>query len=574
MTTITKSNLMEKQWKLLETDETIVQQLEKKLGIHPIFCRLLVQRGITTPEQVKQFFQPKLKQLHDPFLMKDMDKAVERLERAIQNNEKILLFGDYDVDGTTSVALLYSFLQRHHSNLDYYLPDRYKEGYGLSFEGIEYAQENDVKLLITLDCGITAIDQVQRANEYGIDVIICDHHLPEKQLPKANAVLDPKRPDCNYPFKELSGCGVGFKLAQAYVEKNGLDWRQLEDLLDLLVISIASDIVPIVDENRVLAYFGLQKLNSTKRLGLRALINLSRREPPLTISDIVFGIGPMINAAGRLADAEKAVRLMLSVEKGVAADYARVLDYRNQMRKEFDQRIAEEARKLVQQDPLWQDRKSIVLYQSHWHKGVVGIAAARMVEEYHRPAIIFTESEGKIVGSARSIKGFDIHEAIGMCKDLLISYGGHAHAAGLSLYPENLVFFQERFEAVVETLASEEIFVPEIPISAEIDLKDITPHFWDTLRQFAPFGPGNRNPNFVVRQVRDTGYSRLLRGNHLRIAVGQPDSAAQYGVAFGRGDDFEKVKTRKPFDICFNLQENRWEGNSYLQLMVKDMKFG
>ncbi len=574
MTTITKSNLMEKQWKLLETDETIVQQLEKKLGIHPIFCRLLVQRGITTPEQVKQFFQPKLKQLHDPFLMKDMDKAVERLERAIQNNEKILLFGDYDVDGTTSVALLYSFLQRHHSNLDYYLPDRYKEGYGLSFEGIEYAQENDVKLLITLDCGITAIDQVQRANEYGIDVIICDHHLPEKQLPKANAVLDPKRPDCNYPFKELSGCGVGFKLAQAYVEKNGLDWRQLEDLLDLLVISIASDIVPIVDENRVLAYFGLQKLNSTKRLGLRALINLSRREPPLTISDIVFGIGPMINAAGRLADAEKAVRLMLSVEKSVAADYARVLDYRNQMRKEFDQRIAEEARKLVQQDPLWQDRKSIVLYQSHWHKGVVGIAAARMVEEYHRPAIIFTESEGKIVGSARSIKGFDIHEAIGMCKDLLISYGGHAHAAGLSLYPENLVFFQERFEAVVETLASEEIFVPEIPISAEIDLKDITPHFWDTLRQFAPFGPGNRNPNFVVRQVRDTGYSRLLRGNHLRIAVGQPDSAAQYGVAFGRGDDFEKVKTRKPFDICFNLQENRWEGNSYLQLMVKDMKFG
>lgn len=574
MVTITKSNPMEKQWKLLEADETAVQQLEKKLGIHPVFCRLLVQRGITTAQQAKQFFQPELKQLHDPFLMKDMDRAVERLERAIQNNEKILLFGDYDVDGTTAIALLYSFLQHHHPNLDYYLPDRYKEGYGLSFEGIEYAHENHIKLLITLDCGITALDQVQRANEYGMDVIICDHHLPESKLPEAFAVLDPKRPDCNYPFKELSGCGVAFKLAQAYVEKNNLDWSQLEELLDLLVISIASDIVRIVDENRVLAFFGLQKLNATKRLGLRALINLSRREPPLTISDIVFGIGPMINAAGRLADAEKAVRLMLSADKGVAADYARVLDYRNQMRKEFDQRIAEEARKLLQQDPLWQERKSIVLYQAHWHKGVVGIAAARMVEEYHRPAIILTESEGKIVGSARSIKGFDIHEAIGMCRDLLISYGGHAHAAGLSMYPENLIFFQERFEAVVDTLASEEVFVPEITVSAEIYLKDITPYFWDTLRQFAPFGPGNRNPNFVVRNVRDTGYSRLLRGNHLRVAVGQPDSAPQYGVAFGRGDDFEKVKTRQPFDICFNLQENRWEGNAYLQLMVKDMKFG
>ncbi len=572
--TTTKSAPMEKAWKLFESEDATVRQLEESLGIHPVFCQLLVQRGITTYEQAKRFFRPERSHLHDPFLMKDMDKAVARLEKAIQNNEKILFFGDYDVDGTTAVALMYSFLQKHHKNLDYYLPDRYKEGYGVSLEGIEYARENDVKLLITLDCGITAAEQVGRANQYGIDIIICDHHLPEEQLPEALAVLDPKRADCAYPFKELSGCGVAFKLAQAYVEKNNLDWSQLEELLDLLVISIASDIVPIVDENRVLAFFGLQKLNSTERLGLRALINLSRREPPLTISDIVFGIGPMINAAGRLADAEKAVRLMLSAEKHVAADYARVLEFRNQMRKEFDQRIAEEARQMMAKDPDWQERKSIVLYQAHWHKGIVGIAAARMVEEYHRPTIILTESEGKIVGSARSIKGFDIHEAIGMCKDLLISYGGHAHAAGLSLSPENLIFFQERFAAAVEVLASDDIFTPEIAASAEIKLKDITPGFWNILRQFAPFGPGNRNPNFIARGVRDTGYSRLLRGNTLRLAVGQADSPAYYGVAFGRGEDFEKVHTRQPFDICFTLQENRWEGNARLQLIVKDMKFG
>ncbi len=573
MMTNTLPTPMEKHWKIQESDAKVVAALQEALRIQPVFCQLLAQRGIHTYDDAKRFFRPEWSHLHDPFLMRDMDRAVARLTQAIENQEKILLYGDYDVDGTTAIALLYSFLQRFHKNLDYYIPDRYKEGYGVSFDGIEYAQQHGVQLLITLDCGITAVDQVRRANDYGINVIICDHHLPEAQLPAAVAVLDPKRPDCHYPFRELSGCGVAFKLAQAYTQQYQLDEAPLRELLDLLVISIACDIVPVVDENRTLAWFGLQQLNRTGRPGLHALIGASRREPPLTISDIVFGLGPMINAAGRLADADQAVRLMLAAEMSVAVDYARVLSHRNDLRREFDQRIAGEAQQLFEQDPRWPERRSMVLYQPHWHKGVVGIAAARMVEQYHRPAIILTESEGKIVGSARSIRGFDIHKAIGRCRDLLVSFGGHAHAAGLSLFPENLVAFQERFEAVVETTASPDIFAPEISVAAEIELKDITPAFWHILRQFAPFGPGNRNPNFVVRGVRDTGYSRSLRSNTLRLAVAQPGSTPQYGVAFGQGAALEKVQTRRPFDICFNLQENRWDGHTSLQMVVKDMQF-
>lgn len=573
MKVLAKSISMEKQWILREAEENKMEKLQKDLGIHAVFCRMLVQRGLETFEDAKRFFRPDWAHLHDPFLMQDMDKAVTRLEKAMQHQDKILLYGDYDVDGTTSVALMYSFLYPHHRHLDYYLPDRDKEGYGLSLEGIEYAHAKGIGLIIAMDCGITAVEQVRRANEYGIDVIICDHHLPEAKLPEAVAVLDPKRPDCPYPFKELSGCGVAFKLAQAYVLKNELEESQLYDLLDLLVISIASDIVPIVDENRVLAWYGLQKLNMTKRPGLRALIDKSKREPPLTISDIVFGIGPMINAAGRLADAEQAVRLMLSAEPSVAADYARVLEYRNQLRREFDQRIAQEARELWERHPNWQEKRSIVLYQPHWHKGVVGIVAARMVENYHRPTIILTRSGNHVVGSARSVRGFDIHQAIGMCSDLLISYGGHAHAAGLTMRPEDVLFFQDRFDAVVDTLASDDVFVPEIQVDAEIDLTDITDNFWNILRQFAPFGPCNRSPVFVCRNVRDTGYSRLLKESHVRLTIGQPGSPAFYGIAFGQGADFKRVKTRKPFDVCFTLQENKWAGKSSLQLMVKDMKF-
>lgn len=565
--------VLEKRWCTLETNEETVYQLQTQLGIHPLFCQLLVQRGITTFEAAKRFFRPEWQHLHDPLLMKDMEKAVDRLSEAIKKGEKIMLYGDYDVDGTTSIALLYTFLEKYHKNLTYYIPDRYKEGYGVSMEGIEYAHAQKVNLIITLDCGITAVDQVQRANQLGIDVIICDHHLPEEKLPAAIAVLDAKRPDCAYPFKELSGCGVAFKLAQAYVEAHDLDWNQLIELTDLLAVSIACDIVPIVDENRTLAWFGLQQLNHTQRPGLKALIDLSKRPRPLTISDVVFGLGPMINAAGRLADAQQAVRMLLSNDANIAYDYGRVLEHRNKLRKEFDQRIFQEARALFFQDPDWRNRKSIVLYQPHWHKGVVGIVAARMVEEFHRPTIILTESEGRVAGSARSIPGFDIHEAIGMCKKLLISYGGHTHAAGLSLEEEDVLFFQERFEATVTTLAAPEIFEPAIEISSEIQLAEITPGFWNILKQFAPFGPGNHNPTFVARGVRDIGYSKILTGNHLRLSVKQADSMPSYGIAFGRGDDYPKVRTRAPFDICFNLQENNWKDHISLQLMIKDLKF-
>lgn len=564
---------MQKQWTFVQSELEEVKKLHAALGIHPIFCQLLVQRGITTFEAAKRFFRPEWSHLHDPLLMKDMEKAVKRLSEAIENQEKILLYGDYDVDGTTSIALMFCFLSKYHKQLDYYIPDRYKEGYGLSMDGIWYAHEHDVKLMIVMDCGITAIEQVKRANELGIDIIICDHHLPENTVPEAKAILNAKQPNCKYPFKELSGCGVAFKLAQAYSEAHNLGESDLQELTDFLAISIACDIVPMVGENRVLTWFGLKQLNHTQRPGLKALIDLSKRQRPLSVSDIVFGLGPMINAAGRLADAQQAVRMMLSQDATVAYDYGRVLEHRNKLRKEFDQRIAEEARSLFLSDPNWQHRRSIVLYQPHWHKGIVGIVASRMVDEFHRPTIILTESAGKIVGSARSINGFDIHNAIGTCKDLLITYGGHSHAAGLALLPEDLLFFQDRFEATVEVMARPEIFIPEIDYAGEIDLSLLTNHFWNILKQFAPFGPGNQNPTFVARDVQDTGYSRILTGNHLRLSVKQHNSTPISGIAFGRGDEYVKVSARKPFDICFNLQENNWNDTSSLQLMIKDLKF-
>jgi single-stranded-DNA-specific exonuclease len=570
----TTTTARQKRWRTPETNAEIVCQLQQALGIHPIFCTLLAQRGITTFDEARRFFRPEWSHLHDPFLMKDMEKAVARLSAAIQKGEKILLYGDYDVDGTTSIALLYSFLIQHHKNLDYYIPDRYKEGYGVSSEGIWYAHEQGVNLIITLDCGITAINQVKRANELGIAVIICDHHLPEATLPAAVAVLDAKRSDCTYPFKELSGCGVAFKLAQAYVRAQGWNEDQLLELTDFLAVSIACDIVPIVDENRTLAWLGMQQLNRTQRPGLKALIDLSKRPRPLTVSDVVFGLGPMINAAGRLADAHQAVRMLLSGDANIAYDYGRVLETRNKLRKEFDQRIFQEARELFLQDPRWQERKSIVLYQPHWHKGIVGIVASRMVEAFHRPTIILTNSDNKVAGSARSVNGFDIHHAIGQCRDLLLSYGGHAHAAGLSLRPEDFSFFQDRLEAVVTTHIAPETLEPEIEVACDIDLKEITPGFWKILRQFAPFGPGNHNPTFVARSVQDIGYSKLLTGNHLRLCIKQADSTSFLGVAFGRGDDFTKVRTRQPFDLCFNLQENHWNEMTSLQLVVKDMQFG
>ena len=561
---------MKKRWNLLPYDPTVAEHLQDVLNINPVFCQLLAQRGISSFEAARQFFRPSLEDLHDPFLMQDMDVAINRLATAIQQEEKILLYGDYDVDGTTSVALMFSFLKKYHQHLDYYIPDRYQEGYGISFEGIDYAKQNGMTLIIAMDCGIKAVEKVKYAKEKGIDFIICDHHLPDAELPPAIAVLDPKRKDCNYPYKELSGCGIAFKLAQAFVEQHSLETEQLVELLDLVVISIACDIVPMLGENRTLAFWGLEKLNQTKRAGLQSLIAVSERQVPLNVNDIVFGLGPRINAAGRLSDARQAVRLLLSKDKNTAEQNARVLQQRNQQRKEFDQQMVQEAKMILDANTALPLQKSIVLYQPHWHKGVVGIAAARVVENYHRPTIILTESNGLAVGSARSVKGFDIHQAIKKCSDVLINFGGHAHAAGLTLKVEQVDLFREKFEKIVQSTINEEHLVPEIMIAAPLELDSITPSFWNILRQFAPFGPANRNPVFATKNVADTGFSRLLKGNHLKLKIKKEGSPVFNGIGFGLGDFFPKIQNQK-FHIAYTINENNWNGKTDLQLNVKDV---
>ncbi len=562
-----------KLWNYIPANQEKVDDLHQKLGIHPIFCRLLVQKGIENAEDARFFFKPDLNLIHDPFLMKDMDRAVERLAHALETGEKILLYGDYDVDGATAVALMYSYLGQIGAALDYYIPDRYKEGYGVSFEGIEYARDNGVDLILAMDCGITAVKQADMARLFGIDMIICDHHLPESRLPDAVAVLDPKRPGCCYPFKELSGCGVAFKLAQALSIRRGTGLEPLKDLLDLLAISIAADIVPMEGENRIFTYFGLQLLNKGKRPGLSALVKESKRNYPLSVNDIVYGIAPMLNAAGRLADADAAVKLLLAREKSVASDLAKVLSQRNLLRRDFDRRTTEEAIEAFLGLEGWEDRKSLVLFQPHWHKGIAGIVASRMVEQFYRPAIILTQSEGRITGSARSVKDFDLYSALKACEDLLINFGGHSHAAGLSLFQENLQVFQNRFEAIVQLNLRPDQLAEQIPIAGDLDLADITFKFWRGLSQFAPFGPGNRQPVFVSKQVRDTGYSALLKDNHLQISIKQSRDLSIGGIGFGLGNYFDRVKTGQPFDICYTVQEDTWKGQARIRLMVKDLKF-
>jgi single-stranded-DNA-specific exonuclease len=564
--------MLPKRWNFTPTDENAVIELQKIIPIDPIFCRLLVQQGIHCLEEAKYFFYPSLERLHDPFLMKDMDKATHRLHKAIQQNEKILLYGDYDVDGTTSVAMMFTFLNQQGANLDYYIPDRYKEGYGISFESLDYAKANDVKLIIAMDCGIKAEKQAIALQSLDIDLIICDHHHPGEKIPDALAVLDPKRNDCPYPFKGLSGCGVAFKLVQAYCSLYNLPKKQWESLLDFLVISIAADIVPITGENRTLAHFGLQKFNNTERVGLKALIEHSKRERPLSISDIVFGLAPMINAAGRMADAKTAVQLMLSKSESSSLDYTKALNYRNQLRRDFEQRITEEAVQLFSQNPNQASMKGLILYQEHWHKGVIGIVASRMVEKFYRPSIILTKSGNTVVGSARSVHGYDILKAITSCSDLLLNFGGHKYAAGLTLRLENVKAFCDRFEGVVHTTLSKDQEAPLLNINAELNFKDITPKFRRILSKFAPFGPGNRNPVFQTPGIRDTGYSKVLKEEHLSLSLQQNDSPPFSGIAFGMADLAEKVYSRQPLDMCYNLKENRWQGQNQLQLMVKDIR--
>lgn len=561
-------------WNLLPTDESEIEQLQAQLSIPHLFCRLLIQRGVTDIEGARLFFRHNLDNIHNPFLMKDMDLAVERLDAAIQNHERILLYGDYDVDGTTSVALMYAFLSRFHDELDYYLPDRDKEGYGVSMAGVEYARETGCTLIIAMDCGIKAHAAVEKAKSYGIDFIVCDHHLPEGGLPDTIACLDPKREDCAYPYKELSGCGISFKLAQALALHYNTPTEELYALLDLVAVSTACDIVPMTGENRILAHFGMQRLNRAPRLGLWAICQRINRPYPLDITDVVFGIGPLINAAGRLADAREAVRLLLAAEKNSALENAGKLVERNKERREMDYATARDAQKQFMDMTDWSDRKSIVLFEPNWHKGIIGIVASRIVEAFHKPTIILTESNGKAVGSARSVAGFDLYSALQQCEDLFLGYGGHAHAAGMQLALENVEEFRERFEAVVRQQIAPEQENPQIDICAKIRFEEITPEFWKMLQRFEPFGPHNRNPVFLAENVSDTGQSRLLDNNHVKLSLRQAGSKLEMnGIGFGLGKVFEAVQGG-PFNIVFNLREEEWKGRRTIKIYAKDMRVG
>ena len=567
----------EKKWILKNVaDEETVTRLSSELGIDPVLTRLLVQRGVGTFQEARAFFRPSLDNLYDPFLMKDMDKAVARVESAVSSGEKILVYGDYDVDGTTAVSLVYSFLRRLTVNVDFYVPDRYEEGYGVSYKGIDWAADNGFGLIITLDCGIKANDKVSYAAEKGIDVIVCDHHLPENDLPPAVAVLDPKRADCSYPFDDLSGCGVGFKLVQAYSQKNGLPFENLIPLLDLLVVSISSDLVSVVGENRTLAHFGLKQLNENPRKGLQAMIHLSGLDPGhITIDDIVFKIGPRINAAGRMESGSVAVELLTAEEDDVAARIGSEINRYNNERKSIDREITREALEMVQSGNCLSARNATIVYNPSWHKGVVGIVASRLVEAFYRPTIVFTRSNGYVTGSARSVHGFDLYDAIESCADLLENFGGHLYAAGLTLKEENLPEFCDRIEKFIEDNIREEMLTPVIMIDARLDFSQITPKFFRILKQFQPFGPGNNAPVFITENVYDNGNARKVGadGSHLKLELIQESQPYRSisAIAFNKSEHFEHIKSGNPIDICYSIVENYYRGIANLQLRIKDL---
>lgn len=548
----------------------MVQELSKAMGIDPLLATVLVQRGMSDVDEARVFFNPVISDLHDPFLMRDMDLAVERLAKAVNTNERILLYGDYDVDGTTSVALMYAFLKTFYKNIDYYLPDRDKEGYGVSLAGVEYARETGCGLVIAMDCGIKANEAITKAATYQIDFIVCDHHVPEGELPPAVANLDPKRPDCPYPFKELSGCGIAFKLAQGFAAHTHKAAEVLDPLLDFVALSIACDMVPIVGENRIMALHGLRKLNMSPRLGLWALINRSGRAYPLNINDLVFGLGPLINSAGRLGDAREAVRMLLATDRNSALDAAAQLVSRNKQRQQVDIAATVSARQKARELASEAERKSIVLFDASWHKGIIGITASRISEDFHKPTVILTESEGRAVGSARSVPGFDLYEALLACGEMFDSFGGHAHAAGMQMSLDKVSDFAERFELLVQQSIAPESEQPVVEIAGEIKFKQITPQFWQSLKQFAPFGPDNMNPVFVAYNVQDTGRSKRLDNNHVRLALKQGDATFS-AVGFGLADQFEQMRNRS-FDIVFNLREEQWRGETVVSLVIKDIR--
>ena len=558
-------------------DSDKVAQLSAELGIDPVLSTLLVGRGIRTFEQARSFFRPSLSSLHDPFLMKDMDKAVARLDKALSQREKILVYGDYDVDGTTAVALVYSFLKGITASVDFYIPDRYDEGYGVSIKGIDWAAENGFSLIITLDCGIKAIDKVLYAKSKGIDVIICDHHLPESEIPSAVAVLDPKREDCNYPFDDLSGCGVGFKLVQAYSQYKGIPFESLTPLLDLIVVSIASDLVTVVGENRILAHYGLKILNERPRIGLLAMINLAKLEQShITIDDIVFKIGPRINAAGRMESGRLAVALLTATNEADAYEIGSKINDNNNERKKYDREITKEALEMVANGTCYSSENAVIVYAPSWNKGVVGIVASRLVEAYYKPTFVLTESNGFVTGSARSIRGFDLYEAISSCSDLLENYGGHIYAAGLTLKEENLHAFVQRIDKYVGEHIREEMSTPVIEVDSEISFSQITPKFFRILKQFQPFGPGNNAPVFLTRNVYDDGVGRMVGpgGQHLKLELIQESQPYHQisAIAFNMSEHFDHIRMGNPVDICYSVVENYYRGNSTLQLRIRDIR--
>ena len=554
----------------------IQESLSKELNISPILAGLLVQRGINTFEDARRFFRPDFAFLHDPFLMADMEKATDRLTEAIQNNEKILIYGDYDVDGTTSVSLVYKFIQKIYNNVDFYIPDRYLEGYGISIQGINYAIENNFKLIVALDCGIKAVEKIKYASENNVDFIICDHHTPDNILPAAVAVLDPKRPDCNYPYKHLSGCGVGFKLLQAFSQKNNIPFSELTSMLDLVALSIASDIVPITGENRILAYYGLEQLNSNPSVGVKSiLIVCGLVDKTITIADIVFKVGPRINASGRMKQATEVVELFVSNDANFAKHKSDTINEYNNERKDLDKKITDEAITLIASDEAFSARKSVVIYKPDWHKGVIGIVASRLSEEFYKPSIVLTYSNGMASGSARSVPGFDIYSAIESCRDLLENFGGHRYAAGLTMKEENVPEFSQRFEQFVFSNITDEQTSPQVNIDALISFKDITPKFFSVLKQFGPFGPGNMKPIFATKQVMDYGSSRLVGKDQEHLKLELVDSSSENvmnGIAFGMYEYNDHLKSLKPLDICYTLEENTFNNVTNIQLMIKDIQ--
>jgi single-stranded-DNA-specific exonuclease len=564
---------LEKRWTLRAADEGQIAELCQTLKVHPALCRLLVLRGVETYEEAKAFFRPSLDSLHDPFLMKGMSKAINRITEAIAKSEKILIYGDYDVDGTTSVAVVFSFFRTLYAALDYYIPNRYSEGYGISTQGIDFAAANGFSLIIALDCGIKSNDKVDYASGKGIDFIICDHHTPGDIAPAAIAVLDPKQYDCPYPYKELSGCGIGFKLIQAFALQQGIPKENVYQYLDLVCISIASDIVPITGENRIMAYHGLHKLNTAPCQGIKSLMGVASLEKKMDISDIVFIIGPRINAAGRIDDGKHAVKLLICKEDDIASDdNADVLQQFNKDRKELDKTITEHALDMIATDGAMLLRKSTLLYHEHWHKGVIGIVASRLIENYYRPTIVLTLWDGKVTGSGRSVKGFDLYEAIYECREHLIQFGGHKYAAGLTMLPEKVQDFSDAFEKIVAERITPDQQVAEIEIDAELLLDEINPKFYSIIQQMAPFGPGNMKPVFISRNLRDSKWSKLIKEEHIKFSIKRPSKGDNIdGIGFGLGYKFPIVKD-KAFDLCYQIEENVWNEKVSLQMMVKDVR--